>query len=445
MSYLIILVSLILITIISAVNFYLLPPLVFSIASVLIALYYRSKFQTWLNLYTLISFVYIMGFCVRFITLMFGYNQFNIPKNNMIISLIFSFLIYLIFIFGGILGDKITTRTDIKILNITKTEKNIILALNFIISYGSVLILFVLFGGWNGLVSSFSEKTNEFSGLGIVFTFIPSFSVAIILLLCVKAMNFNFYTFFFFLFSLLPLFTVGGRILFFLVLLSLLLVYEIRRKPINFRQFLTFCFLGFIFFISYFAYFRSFSRFGSWEHFKANWFDLLYNTVINGALSFIDGLNVIMYYVPNSVDYLGGFSILSSLLIFIPSILIPYKPDNTALIYNEIFNKSQYISGTGQNPSLIGEIYWNVGSLNTVLLFFFLGILIGLLYKKVLETNYNSQYLSVITMMFLLPIFLFLIKSGISTGTPYRIIFPLIINLMLLVSFNKIRLIKSSN
>lgn len=438
MNIVTILLLITILVVVTLINSMLILPLVFFLTCVLVIFFSKKKIGNWLNIFSLISVIYILGFILRYITLIYGYNQFNIPDLNMTITLIYSFAIYIFFLLGSLIGFKVKTISHLFILKPNKFETRTIIFINLLITIGNSVLLLAIFGGWDGLMSNFSGKSTSFSGLGVLFVFLSSLAISLIILIAIGALKINLKISFLIILSLLPLLTTGGRILLILTAFSYLLAYEFSHQRFKLYHLLFYGFLGIIFYLLYFSYFRVYNLTGDWDYLFSNIGDLYYNTLINGALSFIDGLNVIMYYVPDQVNYLGGYSLVAGLLIFVPSAIITNKPDNTAYLYNLVFNQSQYSTGTGQNPSLIGEVYWNLGPLNTLIIFFIVGILIGILYKKAFVVNFNPKYLSVITLIFLVPITLFVIKSGISSGTPYRILIPLMFNLILLFLFKKI-------
>lgn len=416
----------------------LILPLIFFIISTFILIYSKRKLGTWLNLFSLISVVYIFGFIIRYISLIYGYNHFDIPQKNMTITLIYSFGIYILFIIGCLFGFNIKTTSHYIIFQTNKFETQLIIFINLVITVGNFFLLLLVFGGWSGLVSNFSDKSTSFAGMGVFFVFLSSLAISLIILLSIGSIKLNFKTIILIIISLIPLISTGGRILLVLTAFSYILSYEFFYRKIRLKQLIIFGLLGLGFYLAYFSYFRVYNLTGNWDYLFNNMGDLYYNTLVNGALSFIDGLNVIMFYVPNQVGYLGGYSLVAGLLIFVPSFIISNKPDNTAFLYNQVFNQSQFSNGTGQNPSLIGEIYWNLGPLNTLVIFFLIGISVGIIYKKAYTVNFNPRYISVFVLIFAIPLVLFILKSGISSGTPYRIIIPLVFNFTLLFLLNKI-------
>lgn len=417
--------------------------IIITLTCFILAILYKKNIGSWFNIYTILIMVYSLGYPIRSYFLIYADNKFSLSVENILLALFISFVCLITFLIGTVIGEKYSTTSDIIILPLTNRKKLIFILFNFTLSFVPFLILIIQYGGLSNFLSLLSNRGQNFAGLSWVFSLSAIFCLSIIFIFVsktrIKKVNFLFLL----LSSMTLLLLMGSRIIFLLVLFPLLTLYDNdKTNKMKFISLFIISSIFLLFYSAYFAYFRSYVPTGSWEYFSNNYSDLLFNTIINGGLSFIDGLGVIVSKVPNEVGYLGGTSILASILMYIPSAFYPEKPPNGAELYNLKFNYNQYLTGTGQNPSFFGELYWNFGPLFLIGIMFLIGIVIGFIYKQAKKNKFQVNYLSTILLAFATPIIILHMKSGLGTASSFRITFPLFLLILQLIVLKSVRRVR---
>ncbi|NUK29894.1 oligosaccharide repeat unit polymerase [Parageobacillus sp. VR-IP] len=413
-----------------------------TIVSLLISLFllyfFKRKFHTFINPVSFLFFIFIIGYIIRFYYLYHVENKMGISNDFIVYSFIFSIILISVLVIGLIIGLNVRITKDY-ILNI-KDNKFVfrIIWFNAFISIGNVIFLLLYFGGPQNFIKLLSNRTENFLGLSWAFFGLCFLSISI-LIFYANDMNILKYTKvkILFLISIGLCLLTGSRMLIFLILFSYIMIKEKHRKSnYSIKFFLKYGILFLIFYICYFAYFRVYLPTGSWNYFAANYKTLLINTIMNGGTSFLDGLGVVMENMPSNHHFLGGKTLFASITMVIPRSIFPNKPELGSAVYNYLFNHDQYLRGTGQNPSLFGELYMNFGPFGTIILIFMIGIFLGLVFRYQRTTNNSIFFL---LSVFLLPSLFLYLKSGFGTATFLRLLFPFFVNLILLYLLNKLK------
>lgn len=121
--------------------------------------------------------------------------------------------------------------------------------------------------------------------------------------------------------------------------------------------------------------------------------------------------------VPTMHDFLYGSTYLRLALFFIPSSIVPFKPEETQRIFASIINPEYYNIGATYPPSFIGDSYINFGFFGIII-----GLFLGLLLKawqNILNGPISINKIAIGSASFL---FLFLFIRGTFNGF-YNLVF----------------------
>lgn len=127
---------------------------------------------------------------------------------------------------------------------------------------------------------------------------------------------------------------------------------------------------------------RSLHTAGDWIKTVLNFKEAYTISLSNGDLNYFFGAGLAsLHYVPSIHDFLYGSTYIRVLLFFLPSSLVPFKPEETQRIFAGIINPQAYNIGATFPPSFIGDSYINFG---------FFGIVVGLFLGLLLKTWQNT-------------------------------------------------------
>jgi len=103
-------------------------------------------------------------------------------------------------------------------------------------------------------------------------------------------------------------------------------------------------------------------------------------------------------FIIDNIRELGmlyGSSLIKMFIFFIPRVIWPSKPIDVQLLIVEENINFTFAGGTSQSMNLIGEVFWNFGTLGIPLIFFLLGILFKVIDKNILSSSrfYKSLYI----------------------------------------------------
>lgn len=114
----------------------------------------------------------------------------------------------------------------------------------------------------------------------------------------------------------------------------------------------------------------TFQTIGDWLKGIFNFKEAYYISLSGGDLNYFFGASLAsLDAVPSNHDYLYGSTYFRLILFFLPSSVVPFKPEETQRIFASIINPEKYIIGATFPPSFIGDSYINFG---------FFGIIVGL-------------------------------------------------------------------
>lgn len=406
--------------------------------SMCLILFFKKKSKTWFNSATFILVIYIVGYLVRYYYLVKVENKVFLPESDIFKSLVISFLAVIICILGIYVSKLKRPNLNLNV-QLNDKQTKILLIVSGIFNVTNVIILILFFGGIDNFFGLLSNRTKNFEGLNWIFSGI---SCMVMASLIVYGLNpqyarkkiFKVYTLIGFLF----LFFTGSRILMLLSLMNFLVISEyVRKKRIKLSKIIAVTLSFLVFYMAYFIIFRTYLPTGSWDYFNANSKELLINTVMNGGTGFLDGLVVVTSYMPYPVELLYGSTFLGVITMLIPRAIFPGKYPLGSAVYNYLFNSDQYSSGTGQNPTLMGEFYMNFGFLGLFVCMFLFGISLGFLEMWKEEGIKNKTLVPAIIYSLIFPSILLYMKSGLGTATFYRLLFPFMLNFVIVILLNK--------
>lgn len=389
-------------------------------------------------------FLYLIGYIGRYLYLIYFENNIGLSKEQIIISLLLSFIGLILFVGGYLFGGNVKINKGIS-CTLNNKQSTIILLFNGAVTFMTLLFLILQSKGITNYLDSLANRTIAFSGMNWAFYGLSFMSIASLIVYSFnnKYSKKIFYKIYF-LMGLVILALSGSRIILIMIILSFILLreYIVKKKILFFKGLLLF-FLIVILYLLYFLIFRVYLPANSLDYFYENKYKLLLNTLMNGGTAYLDGLAVVSFYMPDSVDYLYGTSILGLISLFIPRVLFPNKPPLGSETYNVLFNAEQYSSGTGQNPSLMGEFYMNFGIIGLIVGMFIFGFVWGILNIWKQKGVVSKSILPILIYTISFPSILLYVRDGLGTGTFLRILIPMIFNFLLIIILNKSLVIKS--
>ena len=89
---------------------------------------------------------------------------------------------------------------------------------------------------------------------------------------------------------------------------------------------------------------------------------------------FMPAFDHMIYLINNNESLLYGKSVFKIFFSFIPRDIWPSKPLDTNILIVEL-RDNPFVGGSSQSITFLGEIYWNFGSIGSVIFFYLIGIL----------------------------------------------------------------------
>jgi hypothetical protein len=129
-----------------------------------------------------------------------------------------------------------------------------------------------------------------------------------------------------------------------------------------------------------------------------------------------EALTLIVDRTPDAVEYQLGDTLLLTIYSLVPRVIWPEKPSIIMCGLNNIYFSGRGPSaGTCSAMTVPGELYWNFGTIGVVIGLFWLGLLIGLLYRLFIEQISGSTHLSIAIVLYAIALTHFVkIESGIA-------------------------------